>query len=254
MIAGRSWSDTAENTSQVNPIEIGLVHWGRDLDAALEQSGSSGKPVLVLFQEVPGCAGCRKFGREVLSHPLVVEAIEEEFIPVVVYNNRSTGNDAQWLARFNEPAWNYQVIRFLDKNARDLVPRKDGVWSVGGVVSRMIDALQASGRPVPKYLRTVAAVNDRSETSEAAFAMSCFWTGEYRLGGIEGVITTEAGWLDGREVTRVRFDKSQLSLDSLAHQGCPSEMCQEDLYPRGPDSSRLARRKTGRELPPSLVQ
>ena len=28
--------------------------WGRDLDTALENSANAGKPVLVLFQEIPG--------------------------------------------------------------------------------------------------------------------------------------------------------------------------------------------------------
>ena len=37
-----------------NPVEVGNVHWGRDFDAALKMSAESGKPVLVLFQEVPG--------------------------------------------------------------------------------------------------------------------------------------------------------------------------------------------------------
>jgi hypothetical protein len=37
-----------------NPVEIGNVQWGRDFDAALKMSAESGKPVLVLFQEVPG--------------------------------------------------------------------------------------------------------------------------------------------------------------------------------------------------------
>ena len=36
------------------PRELGLVHWKRDFDAALAESKSGGKPVLVLFQEVPG--------------------------------------------------------------------------------------------------------------------------------------------------------------------------------------------------------
>ncbi|MEO0414525.1 MAG: hypothetical protein AAF226_06190 [Verrucomicrobiota bacterium] len=34
--------------------EVGIVDWGRDVDAALEQSVESGKPVFLLFQEVPG--------------------------------------------------------------------------------------------------------------------------------------------------------------------------------------------------------
>ena len=37
-----------------NPVEVGDVNWGRDFDAALAMSAASGKPVLVLFQEVPG--------------------------------------------------------------------------------------------------------------------------------------------------------------------------------------------------------
>jgi|GEM_PF-5413510 len=36
------------------PIEIGTVRWGRDLDEALALSKKSQKPVFVLFQEVPG--------------------------------------------------------------------------------------------------------------------------------------------------------------------------------------------------------
>ena len=61
----------------------------------------------VLFQEVPGCEGCQKFGREVLSQPLIVEAIEDLFLPVVVYNNLDQGTDAKLLQRFKESAWNY---------------------------------------------------------------------------------------------------------------------------------------------------
>jgi hypothetical protein len=36
------------------PVELGQVDWGRDLEAAKRQSAETGKPVLVLFQEVPG--------------------------------------------------------------------------------------------------------------------------------------------------------------------------------------------------------
>lgn len=34
--------------------ETGRVEWGRDLEAALAQSRMDGRPVLVLFQEIPG--------------------------------------------------------------------------------------------------------------------------------------------------------------------------------------------------------
>jgi hypothetical protein len=36
------------------PIELGLVPWRRDFEASLLEAERSAKPVLLLFQEVPG--------------------------------------------------------------------------------------------------------------------------------------------------------------------------------------------------------
>ena len=220
---------SAQDAPSKNPVEIGTVNWGRDLDAAFATSNESGKPVLLLFQEVPGCAGCQEFGNKVLSQPLLVEAIEDEFVPVVVFNNRSSGEDNEILKRFNEPAWNYQVVRFLDGGGKDILPRKDKVWSIDGIAGRMIETLEKQKRPVPKYLRTIQAVSNQSKHDQVAFAMHCFWTGEYKLGGIDGVIATEAGWFDGREVTLVKYDKDRLSLDSLANKAAQVR-CAEKVY------------------------
>ncbi len=217
-------------TAQMDqPVEIGLVQWSRELDSSLVQSKKSGKPVLVLFQEVPGCEGCQKFGREVLSQPLIVEAIEVLFLPVVVYNNLDQGTDAELLKRFKEPAWNYQVVRFLDAAGSDVIPRQDQVWTISAVAGRMIEALNAAKRPVPKYLETLAIDNSSQEIARAAFSMHCFWTGEYELGRIEGVVSTEAGWLDGREVTLVEYDSNKLTLESLADQAAQVK-CAERVY------------------------
>lgn len=37
-----------------NPVELGRVIWHRELDVALEQARTRQKPVLLLFQEIPG--------------------------------------------------------------------------------------------------------------------------------------------------------------------------------------------------------
>jgi hypothetical protein len=104
---------------------------------------------------VPGCSGTQQFGKDVLSHPRIVEAIENEFIPILIYNNRG-GRDAEILAQFNEPTWNYQVIRFLDSSGNDIIPRKDRIWTLGAVASRLSEALRAAGRNVPLYLQDLA--------------------------------------------------------------------------------------------------
>jgi hypothetical protein len=92
----------------------------------------------------------------VLNNLQLVKAIEEEFIPMLVYNNRSGGMDQELLQRYREPAWNYQVIRFLDAAGRDIIPRKDRIWTTRAVARRMIEALASVQRPVPAYLEKLA--------------------------------------------------------------------------------------------------
>lgn len=199
-----------------NPRELGRVAWQRDFEKSLAESGASGKPIFLLFQEVPGCQGCRDFGDQPLSHPLMVEAIEDLFIPVAVFNNKD-GEDAKLLARFDEPAWNYPVVRFLDANAKDIIPRREGIYSIHGMAARMVDALQAARRPVPEYLKLVLAESHALEhgSAKAIFAMPCFWDGEGKLGAIEGVVASRAGWLEKREVVEVAFDPAVITYAEL---------------------------------------
>jgi hypothetical protein len=206
-----SLSCTASTTAQ--PEEAGKVHWGRILETALASSAQTGKPVFALFQEIPGCAGCKQFGRDVMSNPLLVEAVENEFTPLLIHNNKG-GRDAEVMQRFGEPAWNYQVVRFLNDQAEDIIPRKDQVWDAGGIAERMIATLTQAKRPVPAYL-TLLAAEHSPRLKQAVFAMYCFWTGEMALGQIEGVITTEAGFMAGHEVTLVNYDPAVISLPQL---------------------------------------
>ena len=94
------------------PPELGRVAFLRDSVVASKKANADNKPLLVLFDEVPGCATCTGFGSGPLSHPIVVSAAESEFVPLAVYNNVA-GKDAEVLKAFNEPAWNNPVVRFL---------------------------------------------------------------------------------------------------------------------------------------------
>jgi thiol-disulfide isomerase/thioredoxin len=192
-------------SAAANPEAVGTVTWGRDFDSALSSAKKTGKPVFLLFQEVPGCAGCRQFGRDVLSDPNVVTAIQEHFTPLLIPNNRP-GKDAEILAHFDEPAFNYQVVRFLDADGHDLIPRKDHVWEALELTQRMKDALKKAGRD---YVA-------RRSVKQVAIAQNCFWEGEMKIGAIEGVTRTEAGFLDGNEVTLVDFDPVTISAEDLA--------------------------------------
>lgn len=43
-----------EQTAPARPVELGAVPWERDFDKAVKTAKAAKKPLLVLFQEVPG--------------------------------------------------------------------------------------------------------------------------------------------------------------------------------------------------------
>ena len=227
------------------PVELGRVAWLRDYDAARKLSAKSGKPMLVLFDEVPGCATCQQFGNGPLSHPLVVDAAQE-FIPVAVYNNVS-GKDAVWLKRFEEPAWNNPIVRFVSAEERDLIPRKSGVYSVGEVFSRMVMSLERAERPVPEYLKIAKAEYAPAKRETATFAMFCYWEGEKRLGDIDGVIGTRIGMLKGREVVELDFDPTVVPYESLVKQAMQMD-CAHTVFARSDEQAQVARKLAGNRV------
>ena len=149
-----------------------------------------------------------------LTQPLIVEAIEENFVPVAIYNNTG-GKDKRILNQFNEPAWNYQVMRFLDPQLKDIIPRKDKVWSRHATATRLASAIKKSGQEVPNFLKNVVIPETNPDNRIAVFAMYCFWTGEAKLGSLDGVTATEAGFYDGKEVVVVRYDDKKIKLLDL---------------------------------------
>ena len=43
-----------EERTTKNPVELGKVKWLRNLKDSLSEARKTGKPVLIMFQEVPG--------------------------------------------------------------------------------------------------------------------------------------------------------------------------------------------------------
>lgn len=195
-------------------IELGDVHWLRDIDKALEESKKSDKPIFLLFQEVPGCATCRNYGSDVLSDPLIVDAIENEFIPLCVFNNRG-GRDKKVLDQFSEPSWNNPVVRIINSNGNDVISRLSGGYTQASVVLQMSLALKQFGNGSPQYLELYKEELTSDNLETAYYQMYCFWSGEAHLGKLDGIVSTEPGWMNGAEVVKVVFDKDDINKSTL---------------------------------------
>ena len=216
-----------------NPVELGKVHWLRDFDEAVQRANAETKPILILFQEVPGCMTCKNYGTQVLSHPLVVDAIENEFVPLAIYNNIK-GKDRTVLTSFGEPTWNNPVVRIVNAKRTELAPRLNGNYTLLGLATSIRRALEAVGREVPAYMTLLIEEEEAKlkGTESATFSMYCFWTGEKKLSQIDGVVSTAAGFMQGREVVRVQFVPSKVSfvdlLSKARQEGCASSVFVHD--------------------------
>ena len=90
-----------------------------------------------------------------MSDPELVKLIETHFVPVAIHNNSRDPKsaDRKILKKFKEPAWNYQIMRFIGQDEKDIIPRKDKIFTKEDVMQRMAEALEKAGRPVPEELK-----------------------------------------------------------------------------------------------------
>lgn len=210
--------------------ELGKVKWLRDLDLAQNNSKSSHKPILILFQEIPGCSTCKNYGNNVLSHPLIVEAIETYFVPLAIHNNKK-GKDTEVLNYFQEPAWNNPVVRIVDASLKDKVDRLNGNYTNYGLVSKMITALISVGVKPPEYLKLMEEefLSEAQGTEVATFGMYCFWSGEKNYGKMNGVVGTKAGYMNGSEVVEVEYNPKVININQLIENG-QKVSCADKIY------------------------
>jgi len=201
--------------------ELGDVAWLRDYDYATALAAAHGKPVLLLFQEVPGCATCVHFGQDVLTHPLMVELIAERFVPVAIFNNHP-GADARIMRLYDERSWNNPVMRFLRSDGTELLPRLADRYDSLALHEKLSAALEALGGDVPAYFRLLGRdlLIEQGLSEGGIYTTPCFWSGETSLAQHPAVITADAGWVDGEEAVQVQFDPravTRADLNAYAH-------------------------------------
>ncbi len=237
--------------------ELGNVTWFRNYDEAVQEASDKHKDILILFQEVPGCATCKNYATNVLTHPLMVDAIENEFIPLVIYNNKG-GNDAQILKKFDEPSWNNPVVRIVNTDGEGIVPRIAGDYSINALYQAMVVAIKTRKKEIPAYMNLLKEEIDASYSSnETYYKMYCFWSGEKHLGHQTGVVSTEAGFMGGHEVVKVLFDKNvitQKQLDKYASKGKCQPIEKENNYRIDKDPQYYLKNSDYRHLPLSTIQ
>lgn len=238
----------SKSPNGANTEEMGTIDWVKGFDAAADRARREKKPVLILFQEIPGCATCTGYGREVLSHPLIKDAAESLFVPVCVRNNTQGDDDARIVSHFIEPSWNNPVIRIVTPDRKMIGDRVSGDYTVGGLANAMAAALREEHRVVPKYLELLAheCLARKRGLERAVFAMHCFWEGEAAFGSTDGVISTRPGFLNGKEVVEVEFDPRVVGYSILLSKAMERK-CASSAFTRSDAQQEIAKKSLNAE-------
>ena len=229
-----------------NPIELGKVKWIRNYDEALNKAETLDKPIFILFQEVPGCGNCTKYGQEILSHPLIVEAIEDEYIPLAIYNNKE-GHDREVLDHFGEPTWNNPVVRIVNQEGAQIAPRIADFRSTSALLNAMTSALKKAKKETPLYLSLLEEEFTAEEKGNNEFYLSmyCFWTGEKEIAQIDGVVGTEAGFMHGKEVVKIKYNTSETNIKKISYQAAKVN-CGDQVFTDANSNLKLPQKKIGK--------
>lgn len=220
---------TAVNASIGGASVSTLIPWHDGVHVALARSQTNGKPILAILQDTPDCANCQSFERVIAGHPLLVEAVSDEFVALKLDR-----------AQYGGSANASQSLVFFDMAMQPLMPGADQGTSAQAIADLLVQALKAAKRPVPNYLYAASVELDTVKHKQAAFAMFCYWVGEYELGKIDGVVATEAGWLEGREVTLVRYHRDQLALLELARKAAEVKCARKVFAPTEAERREIA--------------
>lgn len=210
------WAEADAKPADAKHVEYGRVDWLRNYDQAVAQAKESGKPILILFDEVPGCGNCKRYGMGPLSNPLIVDAAQQCFVPLAIRNNSKGDHDAKILKQFKMRSWDNPQVRIVDVEGKDVVPYKRNDWTDEGLILRMVAALEKTKKAVPGYLKLVAEeIESASRRQKACFAMGCYWSGDRVFGAVDGVYATTIGWLGGHEVLEMEFDPKKVTFEDL---------------------------------------
>lgn len=200
--------------------EMGRIHFrytGEFFEEAKREAKDFDMPILMIFQEMPGTKECINFGRNVLSHPLLVEAAETLFIPLIINSTAISGGDSAVMAKYREQRHFSPVVRIVTCTGKDLILRiSNEDCNLGNVARSMVKALQRTKAKVPKYLKLLA-VESRARCRlpgagyptirSAFFGVSNTSEGEVDLAGAHGIISTNVITLGShKRVVHVQYD------------------------------------------------
>ena len=204
------------------------------------------KPILLVQAEIPGDVD---IGRDILSHPLLVEAAESLFVPVVEINaphcraRTPSGKTCCTQVSFLFVSVEENEEKDQQQQQHQQVVIAPQQLTSSALVQTMVTALEQAGVTVPRYLSlllkeqlgyeqhpsstcnrnnvnsskssSTTTTTTRSRNQTARFGVIDPALAEAELAGLEGILATQVGSLERQKVVEITYDSKVLSYCAL---------------------------------------
>jgi len=127
------------------------------------------------------------------------------------------------------------------------------ICRAAGIVSVLSPMVANSQSPAKQNQAKITKAADKMQTSKLAICQYCFWTGELKIGAIDGVTQTEAGFMDGREVTLVKYDPKVVTVEKILKQA-KADGVATGIYLEDPSKLPGSKKFTGYRAAPKSDQ
>ena len=117
------------------------------------------------------------------------------------------------------------------------------------LISFISNGIIESGQLIPNYLDLLYQEESSVDLRETHLSMYCFWSGEKNLAGLQGVVATRSGYMNGTEVVKVKYDAGKVSEDKLIS-FASQQKCADAIYTNDKREEKVAKKlkiKTKRE-------
>jgi hypothetical protein len=211
-----SYQITKHESEELGCMQFNFV----SLHDATNYSRTTRRPVLLVQAEIPSDT---EAGREIFSHPLIVEAAGSLF--TTVFNKSEDYSGSVSCSASGKSRRTH--VDFFDESGNEIVHSLCAdMLTRAGMAEAMIATLEVCQQPVPKYLQLLYD-EERGRINpgpgglpvpcyyRAVFGMEDFTLGEVEFDGLEGVISTRAGFLTRQKVVEVIYDSSRRCFGSL---------------------------------------
>lgn len=203
--------------------ELGYLEFPfSDISEACTVAESTGKPIFAFHTTLPGD---EDVGEEIFSHPVIVEAIQTLFVPVLCIEEVTADTPVR---RSSSGRRCRASVLIMEATSLELLiddPLVGDTLTKEDVLGAMVKALEKLGNCVPKYLQVLQKGEISCEEKRLVVGTGDPARAEIEFVTLEGVVAVSSNLWTQQRVVVVNYDPRRITFSMLVRHAVQHSLC-----------------------------